>query len=39
MIVVDRIDLDTQITATFNAAGIPNMIGAPTRQELRAAGG
>jgi type I restriction enzyme, R subunit len=30
MIVVDRIDLDTQITATFNAADIPNMIGAPT---------
>lgn len=36
MIVVDRIDLDTQITATFNAADIPNMIGATTRQELQA---
>jgi type I restriction enzyme R subunit len=36
MIVVDRIDLDTQITATFNAADIPNMIGAATRQELQA---
>jgi type I restriction enzyme, R subunit len=35
MIVVDRIDLDTQITATFNAADIPNMIGAGTRQELQ----
>lgn len=35
MIVVDRIDLDTQITATFNAADIPNMIGAMTRQELQ----
>lgn len=35
MIVVDRIDLDTQITATFNAADIPNMIGASTRQELQ----
>lgn len=35
MIVVDRIDLDTQITATFNAADIPNMIGATTRQELQ----
>jgi len=35
MIVVDRIDLDTQITATFNAADTPNMIGAPTRQELQ----
>ena len=34
MIVVDRIDLDTQITSTFNAADIPNMIGATTRQEL-----
>jgi type I restriction enzyme R subunit len=35
MIVVDRIDLDTQITATFNAADIPNMIGAATRQDLQ----
>jgi type I restriction enzyme R subunit len=35
MIVVDRIDLDTQITATFNATDIPNMIGASTRQELQ----
>ncbi len=35
MIVVDRIDLDTQITATFNAADIPNMVGATTRQELQ----
>lgn len=35
VIVVDRIDLDTQITATFNAADIPNMIGAETRQELQ----
>lgn len=35
MIVVDRIDLDTQITATFNAADIPNMIGATTRQDLQ----
>jgi type I restriction enzyme R subunit len=35
MIVVDRIDLDTQITATFNAADIPNMVGAATRQELQ----
>ena len=35
MIVVDRIDLDTQITATFNAADIPNMIGAGTRQEMQ----
>lgn len=35
MIVVDRIDLDTQITATFSAADIPNMIGTATRQELQ----
>lgn len=35
MIVVDRIDLDTQITSTFNAADTPNMIGAATRQELQ----
>ncbi len=35
MIVVDRIDLDTQITSTFNAADTPNMIGATTRQELQ----
>ena len=32
---VDRIDLDTQITATFNAADVPNMIGCATRQELQ----
>ncbi len=35
MIVVDRIDLDTQITATFNAADVPNMIGVATREELQ----
>ena len=35
MIVVDRIDLDTQITATFNATDVPNMIGVSTRQELQ----
>jgi len=35
IIVVDRIDLDTQITAIFNATDIPNMIGAATRQELQ----
>ena len=34
MIVVDRIDLDTQITATFNASEIPNLIEADSRQEL-----
>jgi type I restriction enzyme R subunit len=34
MIVVDRIDLDTQITATFNAADVPNMVGVGDRAEL-----
>ena len=33
--VVDRIDLDTQITATFNASDVPNMVGVATRQELQ----
>lgn len=35
MIVVDRIDLDTQISATFNAADVPNMVGVSDRQELQ----
>ncbi len=35
IIVVDRIDLDTQITATFNAADIANMLRAGTRSELQ----
>jgi type I restriction enzyme R subunit len=35
LIVVDRIDLDTQITATFNAADVPNMVTANTRAELQ----
>jgi len=35
MIVVDRVDLDTQITSTFNAADVPNMIGAGSRKELQ----
>ncbi|MPZ47283.1 MAG: HsdR family type I site-specific deoxyribonuclease [Betaproteobacteria bacterium] len=35
LIVVDRIDLDTQISATFNAADVPNMVGVGTRQELQ----
>lgn len=35
MIVVDRIDLDTQITATFNAADVQNMMGVASRQELQ----
>src|SRR5438270_2528645 len=32
---VDRIDLDTQITATFNASDVPNLVGVDTRQELQ----
>jgi type I restriction enzyme R subunit len=35
IVVVDRIDLDTQITATFNATEIPNMVGAADRRELK----
>lgn len=34
LIVVDRVDLDTQITATFNAADVPNMVAVPDRQVL-----
>jgi type I restriction enzyme R subunit len=35
IIVVDRIDLDTQISATFNAADVPNMVGVSDRRELQ----
>jgi type I restriction enzyme R subunit len=35
IIVVDHIDLDTQISATFNAADVPNMVGVATRKELQ----
>ena len=35
LIVVDRIDLDTQITATFNATDVPNTVAAQTRAELQ----
>lgn len=34
LIVVDRIDLDTQITATFNAADVANTVTASSRDEL-----
>jgi type I restriction enzyme, R subunit len=34
LIVVDRIDLDTQISATFHASDIPNLIKAESRSEL-----
>ena len=35
MIIVDRIDLDTQITSTFNAADVPNMVKTNSRAELQ----
>jgi type I restriction enzyme, R subunit len=35
LIVVDRIDLDTQITATFNAADVPNMVPVGDRKQLQ----
>ena len=35
LIVVDRIDLDTQISATFNAADVANMVGVSDRKELQ----
>ena len=34
LIIVDRIDLDAQISATFHASDIPNLVKAETRQEL-----
>lgn len=34
VIVDDRIDLETQITATFNASDIPNMASASSKEEL-----
>lgn len=35
LVVVDRIDLDTQISSTFRATDIPNLVQAETREELR----
>ena len=35
VIVDDRIDLETQITATFNASDIPNLTSASTKEELQ----
>ncbi|MDP6746948.1 MAG: HsdR family type I site-specific deoxyribonuclease [Candidatus Poribacteria bacterium] len=35
IIVVDRIDLDTQITGTFNAADAPNLVKANSRKQLK----
>jgi type I restriction enzyme, R subunit len=34
LIVVDRIDLDAQISATFHASDIPNLVNAESRQDL-----
>ena len=34
IIVVDRVDLDTQISATFNAADVPNLVKAESRADL-----
>jgi type I restriction enzyme, R subunit len=35
LIVVDRIDLDTQITSTFNACDVPNLVATDSRDELQ----
>ena len=35
LIVIDRVDLDTQISATFHSHDIPNLIGAGSRSELQ----
>ena len=35
MIVVDRIDLDTQISSTFYAADVPNLVKAESRSDLQ----
>jgi type I restriction enzyme R subunit len=34
LIVVDRIDLDTQITGTFHASDVPNLVSTDSRKEL-----
>jgi type I restriction enzyme, R subunit len=34
LIVIDRVDLDTQISNTFQAADIPNLVKADSREEL-----
>ncbi|CAH0168621.1 type I restriction endonuclease subunit R [Plantibacter cousiniae (nom. nud.)] len=35
LIVVDRIDLDTQITGTFNASDVPGLVSTDSRKELQ----
>ena len=37
LIVVDRIDLDTQITGTFNASDVPDLVSTDSRAELHEA--
>lgn len=34
LVVVDRVDLDTQLSATFNAVDVPNTVGADSREDL-----
>ena len=34
LILVDRVDLDTQITGTFNAADVPNLVATESISEL-----
>ena len=36
LIIVDRLDLDAQISATFHASDIPNLVKADSRQDLEA---
>ena len=35
LIVVDRVDLDTQITGTFNASDVPGLVSADSRAQLQ----
>lgn len=35
VIVVDRVDLDTQITGTFNATDVPSLVSTDSRKELQ----
>ena len=35
LIVVDRLDLDTQISSTFHASDVPNLVKAETREDLQ----
>ena len=35
LVIVDRVDLDSQISATFNASEVPNVVKTDSRDELR----